>query len=101
MKLIEALQKKFTDLSITEHFQSFYRFKIASDISIGKVFGFFEERKTEMKIVQYSVKQTSIEQIFNAFANNALPVKGKNWQEIKKSEDIKSSEEIPEEKKEP
>lgn len=44
-------------------------------MSIGKVFGYMENKKVENNILNYSVKQTSIEQIFNAFANKALKVK--------------------------
>jgi len=78
LKMLEKIKAQFRDLTVTEHFQSFYRIKVASDITIGKVFGFFEDHKNELKIVQYSVRQTSIEQIFNAFANNVLPVKTKS-----------------------
>lgn len=77
LKLLKKLKESFRDLAVIEHFQSFFRLKIASDISIGKVFGFFEENKSEYKIVQYAVRQTSIEQIFNAFATNAIRLKGK------------------------
>mmetsp|Transcript_6172 Transcript_6172/g.5550 ORF Transcript_6172/g.5550 Transcript_6172/m.5550 type:complete len:104 (+) Transcript_6172:5005-5316(+) len=47
-------------------------------MSIGKVFGLFEGHKSEYDIIQYSVKQTSIEQIFNLFANNSIQIKTKN-----------------------
>jgi len=70
---IEGLiTSKFTEVKLIEHFQSFYRYKISSDISIGQVFGIFEENKEKLNIMQYSVKQSSLEQIFNAFANNAI-----------------------------
>ena len=37
------LEKEFGNFSILEHFQSFYRFKINSNISVGKLFGSFED----------------------------------------------------------
>ena len=57
-----------------EHFQTFYRFKIETQISIGKVFGLFETHKIELKIASYSVKQATIEQIFNLFAEKKIQV---------------------------
>lgn len=42
-KITEFIKKNLGDFSIIEHFQSFYRFKIESNISIGKLFGFFED----------------------------------------------------------
>jgi ATP-binding cassette subfamily A (ABC1) protein 3 len=47
------------------------RFKINTNISIGKVFGFFETNKKELEISQYSVRQATLEQIFNMFAKNS------------------------------
>ena len=65
-----------------EHFQSFYRFKASNNITIGDFFGLLERnvsyswknifltfyQKSQLKIQQYSIKQGSIEQIFNNFA---------------------------------
>ena len=73
--LEDNLKQHFKNVSLIEHFQTFYRYRIDSDISIAKVFGYFENNKDELSIEQYSVKQTSIEQIFNAFANKAIEVK--------------------------
>ena len=39
------------------------------DKTIGFAFGFIEGQKTEFKISEYSVSQTTLEQIFSAFAN--------------------------------
>lgn len=74
-KMFERVRQEFKDVAIMEHFQSFYRIRINSDVRIGKVFGFFEDKKDELNITQYNVMQTSIEQIFNAFVNNSIPVK--------------------------
>jgi len=69
------LQERFTGVTLIEHFQSFYRYSIDSNISIGKVFGMFEDNKKQMNIMQYSVRQSTIEQIFNSFATGAMPVR--------------------------
>ena len=38
--------------------------------SIGYLFGLFETHKDECYITEYSIQQTSLEQIFNKFAEN-------------------------------
>lgn len=68
------LSENFTEIQTLEHFQTFYRFKVSSNISLGKVFGLLEESKQALRILQYSVKQTSLEQVFNYFASQASNV---------------------------
>ena len=62
------LIENFGEVKVLEHFQAFYRFKIAQKISIGGFFGLLEMKKQELNILQYSFCQSTIEQIFNAFA---------------------------------
>jgi len=71
-KLIEFLNQELGQVKVIEHFHSFYRFKAQPNISIGKMFDLLEENKQALDIVQYSIKQTSIEQIFNIFAINQI-----------------------------
>lgn len=40
---MKFLKDDFGDYSIIEHFQSFYRFKLNANVSIGKLFGKFED----------------------------------------------------------
>lgn len=84
--IMHFLETEFGTFSILEHFQSFYRFKLNSSVSIGKLFGDFEDhveififfflfrflQKEQLKISQYSIKQATIEQIFNMFANEQV-----------------------------
>jgi ATP-binding cassette, subfamily A (ABC1), member 3 len=44
------------------------RLKIKGKPSIGKLFDFFEKNKQTLAIQQYTIKQASVEQIFNKFA---------------------------------
>ena len=37
------MQKNFGETKIIEHFQTFFRFKLQADVSIGKMFTNFEE----------------------------------------------------------
>ena len=46
--------------------------------SIGFFFGLFEESKEECYVTEYSIQQTSLEQIFNKFAAN----QGKDTKEL-------------------
>jgi ATP-binding cassette subfamily A (ABC1) protein 3 len=72
--LFGFLSTHFGQVGVIEHFHSFYRFKILSQVSIGKIFGTLEDNKDKLQIVHYSVKQTTIEQIFNMFAQNQIKV---------------------------
>ena len=68
----DFIGSKLGEYLVIEHFQTFYRFKIKTQVSVGKVFGIFEKSKAELNIVQYSVKQATIEQIFNLFAEGKI-----------------------------
>ncbi|EAR87981.2 ABC transporter family protein (macronuclear) [Tetrahymena thermophila SB210] len=74
-KVIQYFQQNdFEKVDVIEHFQSFYRLRIQAHSSIGKIFGIFEKNKKEFCISQYSIKQASIEQIFNAFAEGRIKI---------------------------
>jgi len=64
------IASKFKNVEIIEHFNNFYKLRIAKEgFSIGYIFGFMESMKEKYNIEEYAVSQTSLEQIFNAFAN--------------------------------
>jgi len=44
-KIMNFLTQNFGNYKVIEHFQSFYRFKLDTHISIGSLFGRFEENK--------------------------------------------------------
>ncbi len=55
-----------------EHFSNSYKIKVSRDsYSIGYLFGLMENFKTGYSITEYSVSQTTLEQIFNNFAKEA------------------------------
>jgi len=68
-KLKEFLQQNFGEMVVLEHFQSFYRFKTTNNITVGNFFGLLEANKNKLNVLQYSIKQATIEQIFNSFAS--------------------------------
>jgi len=67
-KLKKFLKESFGEMKLLEHFQCFYRFQAPSDVTVGRFFGILEDHKSQLNILQYSIKQSTIEQIFNAFA---------------------------------
>jgi ATP-binding cassette, subfamily A (ABC1), member 3 len=51
--------------------QTFIRLKVKGKPSVGRLFEFFEKSKERLSIQQYTIKQASVEQIFNKFAEAA------------------------------
>ena len=71
-KFIECLAGLFDQVEILEHCSDFYKFRVPKDQrTIGFLFGMIEDRKDEFGISEYSVSQTSLEQIFQNFANQS------------------------------
>ena len=64
----EALQRKFGRVDVLEQLQSYVRFKTAASRQVGGVFEYLENQKEILFIQQYSVRQVTVEQIFNKFA---------------------------------
>ena len=62
----------FSKTEILEHYGTSYKIKVSRDsFSIGYLFGMMEDIKGEFQISEYSVSQTTLEQIFNNFAKEA------------------------------
>ncbi len=79
LKVLTLLSADFpsNSLSIVEHYSDYFKLKLVkhdnnddSIISIGKLFGLIERCKDTSLISEYSVSQTTMEQIFQSFANN-------------------------------
>ena len=70
MGIINGLCGEFATVEILEHYSDYYKLRVPrGDKSIGFVFGLIEGQKENFKISEYSVSQTTLEQIFQAFAN--------------------------------
>ncbi|CAG9334839.1 unnamed protein product [Blepharisma stoltei] len=69
-KIYEWLKSEFKKVEIIEHFSSLYKFKISREEgkSIGYFFSAVETNKEALKIYEYALSQSSLEQIFNDFA---------------------------------
>jgi hypothetical protein len=67
--IYDKFKSMFSKVELLEHFSNSYVVKVSKDqYSIGFLFGFMEGFKTQFSISEYSVSQTTLEQIFNTFA---------------------------------
>jgi ATP-binding cassette subfamily A (ABC1) protein 3 len=64
---------EFTAVEVIEHYHLMFKFKIKKEHvkSIGYLFSMIESKKHELRISDYSICMTSLEQIFNRFAKKA------------------------------
>lgn len=68
-RAVANLQDKFKEFKIIEHYGSSWKIKVSRDsYSIGYLFGMMEDIQQDFNISEYSVIQTTLEQIFNSFA---------------------------------
>jgi len=71
LKLISKAKKDFNEIIFTEFIDNNFLFKIKKEEngkSIGYLFGLFENSKDDCYVTEYSIQQTSLEQIFNQFS---------------------------------
>jgi len=59
--------------------------------SIGFFFGLFEKYKEKCLVTEYSIQQTSLEQIFNMFAKEQIGVKNVKLNKNKNGEENKEN----------
>ena len=84
MKFIQKGINYFEEIILAEHIENNFLFKMKkgnNTKSIGFFFGLFEESKEECHVTEYSIQQTSLEQIFNKFAAN----QGKENKEVEEN----------------
>lgn len=53
--IMNFLTTEFGEYTVLEHFQSFYRFKLNAHVSIGKLFGEFEENVIIFSIIGFLI----------------------------------------------
>ena len=85
MKIISVVLPHFKEIYLTEFIENNYLFKMKKEQnsrSIGFLFTLLEKEKDKCEITEYSIQQTSLEQIFNKFAEK----QGKTKKAIKKAE---------------
>ena len=74
IKLVQYGMDNFSKIIVEENMDNNFLFKMKkkeeNNKSIGYLFGLFEIHKEECYVTEYSIQQTSLEQIFNKFAEN-------------------------------
>ena len=71
LKFIRTGKDYFSEIICSEHIENNFLFRLKKGKetkSIGFFFGLFDENKDDCFITEYSIQQTSLEQIFNKFA---------------------------------
>jgi len=90
LKFIKKAENYFENIILTEFIDNNFLFKMKKNQdtkSIGYFFGLFERNKTECFVTEYSIRQTSLEQIFNMLEDKHR-IKNKEDEEEKKEEII-------------
>ena len=74
----DQFKNSYPDIVLVERHDFHFRFRIRQpDLHIARVFEVIEENKSRIGILEYSVSQTSLEQIFNQFAAKQEEESGK------------------------
>ena len=87
MKMINVVLPHFNEVILSEFIENNFLFKIKKSKdakSIGFLFSILEKEKEDFEITEYSIQQTSLEQIFNKFAEN----QGKTEEDIKNTKKV-------------
>ena len=90
LKFVRKAQNYFEAIILTEFIDNNFLFKMKKNQdtkSIGFFFGLFESNKSECFVTEYSIRQTSLEQIFNMFEEKHKKASS-NDEEEKKEEII-------------
>lgn len=65
MRVVRTFARDFGQVTLLEQYSDYFKIRFAMlDKSIGFVFGVIEEKKDSFGIAEYSVSQTTLEQIF-------------------------------------
>jgi hypothetical protein len=73
MKIIDALAREFASVDVLSHYGGYYKLRCPrNEKTIGSIFGMIESRKEEFLISEYAVSQTTLEQIFQTFAEASI-----------------------------
>ena len=87
MKMIGVVLPHFNEIILSEFIENNFLFKIkksSNSKTIGFLFSLLEAEKEPCEITEYSIQQTSLEQIFNKFAEN----QGKTEEDIKNEKEV-------------
>ena len=72
-RIIDWVCRNFAQVELLEQCGEFFKLRVPTeDKTIGWLFGRLESEKNNLGIQEYSVTQTSLEQIFQSFANQSI-----------------------------
>lgn len=75
LKCVDRVLNHFDHVVIADFWDSNFKLKIkkneSQNYSIGFIFGMIEDQKVDCCLAEYSISQTSLEQIFNNFASQS------------------------------
>ena len=93
-KFIKNSIDYFDEIFLAENIENNFLFKMKkgpNTKSIGFFFGLFEQEKEKCFVSEYSIQQTSLEQIFNQFAKDQINIKLKEKKKKKPKDEIKDN----------
>ena len=96
-KFIEVCKDYFEEIYLSEHIENNFLFKMKkgpNTKSIGFFFGLFEQHKEECFVTEYSIQPTSLEQIFNKFAQAQIAVQNTDKKKKKVNEEVELIKEV-------
>ena len=96
-KFIAISTEYFEEIYLSEHIENNFLFKMKkgpNTKSIGFFFGLFEQHKEECFVTEYSIQPTSLEQIFNKFAQAQIAVQNTDKKNKKKYGEVPQIKEI-------
>lgn len=68
--MLTELCREYDEVELLEKYGSYMKIRVATKgRSLGTLFGLIESIKTKYGVSDYSVSQTTLEQIFQSFAN--------------------------------
>ena len=72
-RILTYLTRHFEQVEILEQCGEFFKLRVPKEgKTIGWLFGQFEKDRSDLGIQEYSVQQTTLEQIFQTFANQSI-----------------------------
>lgn len=71
IELISLLKQITGSIELIERHENYIKFKIEpKEMKLGNIFGIIENKRNQFGIKEYCISQTTLDQIFNYFANN-------------------------------
>lgn len=81
-RLLRSLCDLFpSGVTVLEHYSDYYRLRLERGASLGQLFGLVQSHKQRGLVSEYSVAQTSLEQIFQNFAKECAQESDENLRE--------------------